>query len=180
MAQAGKCWDGERERQRLQWPQRKWDNHRGDECPASPRSSMVTRQELRTVRVTDVPGDPAVGTRGCSSLGIWQGWLQDISSAFHKRTATGEHLQHRGLPIPYLVPAISPEKPIGPDIEDPVRPWVLQDEAVTLSLEHVGATQLAPLRSLGPLHRHPEGVHCGDRAAQGRAGAHRRCPAWPQ
>jgi len=72
-------------------------------------------------------------------------------------------------PAPHLVPAVSPEKPIGPDIEDGICLWVLQDEAIPLSLEHVGAAQLAPLRSLRPLHRHPEGIHCGDRDAQGRA-----------
>lgn len=84
--------------------------------------------------------------------------------------STWEQLQGStcSTPIPHLVTAISPEQPVGPDIEDLVCPWVLQDEAVTLSLEHVGATQLTALCSLGPLHRHPEGVHCGDTADQDR------------
>lgn len=75
----------------------------------------------------------------------------------------------RHPPAPHLVPAVSPEQTVGPDVEDFICPWVLQDEAVTLSLEHIGTTQLASLRGLSPLHRHPEGVHCGDREAQGRA-----------
>lgn len=85
-------------------------------------------------------------------------------------------------PAPHLVPAISLEQTVGPDIENFICPWVLQDEAVTLSLEHIGTTQLASLRSLGPLHRHPERVHCGDRDAQGRAEetTSQAKPRWPR
>lgn len=71
-------------------------------------------------------------------------------------------------PHTHLVPAISPEQPVGPDVEDLSGPWVLQDEAVTFSLQHVGTAQLTPLRSLSPLHCHPEGIHCGNSSAQGR------------
>ena len=117
---------------------------------------------------------------GCSDSGIWQGLLhgchrpvRHISSLpFRKGKPVGEQASAHGTqgpPAPHLVPAVSPEQPVGPDIEDLICPWVLQDEAVTLSLEHVGTAQLASLRGLSPLHRHPEGVHCGDRDAQGRA-----------
>lgn len=101
--------------------------------------------------------------KGC---GIWQGPPHRYISSFPFGKGNSPR---RVPPAPYLVPAVSPEQPVGPDVEDLIRARVLQDKAVALSLEHVGAAQLASLRGLGPLHRHPEGVHCGDGEAQGRA-----------
>lgn len=112
----------------------------------------------------------AFGRARCTTSTGWSGIPAPYPLARESlRGNRPQHMARRAPPIPHLVPAVSPEQPVGPDIEDLICPWVLQDEAVTLSLEHVGTVQLASLCGLSPLHRHPEGIHCGDRDAQERA-----------